>query len=259
MQSCDTSRMTYRKKADRLYCADGYRMKVIIAWLMAFLCAMAIDLITSAMFVLAFPDVLDTDEGIKLVNTIIVAAIAVLVLPMALGVNKLAFGRLCGEEMYVTSIFSAYKNLPRTWFVMLVELFPACIAAAVVLGIIPLWRLVSGFALIQKRLWASIPVYAAIIIMALALLALTALLWARMFLLPAYAFRGDMSAWRAFECSFSASRGRTWQILGLLARYTGWLVLDVLTLGVLFIIHTAPRFAADYTVLADEALRNTLK
>lgn len=259
MQNCDTPRVPYVKKAKRLYCSDGYRLKIIIAWLMAFLCAMAVDIMTSAVFVLAFPSVIQTEQGMTLANAIIVAVIAVLVLPMAFGINRLAFKRLRGEQIYVTNIFSVYKNLPRTWLVMLVEILPAGVAAAVVSGTASLWRLVSGFTLIKNRIWASITVYAAIIIMAVAMLALTALLWARMFLLPAYAFRGDMSVWRAFACSFSASRGREWQILGLIARYIGWFVLDALTLGVLFIVHTAPRFAADYTVLADEALHNTLK
>lgn len=255
MQSCDTS----RQKGKALYCADGYRLKVIIAWLMAFLCAMAIDLATSAVFVLAFPSVIQTEQGITLVNAIIIAAIVVLVLPMTFGVYRLAFRRYLGEEVYVTNIFSVYKNLPRTWLVMLIGILPAGVAAAIVPGVVMLWKTVSAFALVKHRAWVGIPIYAAIILAAIALLALAVLAWLRLILLPAYAFRGDMSVWRAIACSFGASRGRTKQLLGLLMPYIGWILLDILTLGVLLIIHTAPRFAADYTAFADEALQNTLK
>ena len=255
MQSCDTS----RQKGRALYCADGYRLKVIIAWLMAFLCGMAIDMITSAVFVLAFPSVIETEQGIMLVNAIIVAAVVVFVLPMTFGVYRLAFRRYLGEEVYVTSIFSVYKNLPRTWLVMIIGILPAGIAAAVVPGVVMLWKTVSAFTLVKSRAWVGIPVYAAIILASLAILALMVLLWLRLILLPAYAFRGDMSIWRAVACAFDASRGRTKPLLKLLLPYIGWLLLDILTLGVLLIIHTAPRFAADYTVFADEALRNTLK
>ena len=255
MQSCDTS----RQKGRALYCADGYRLKVIIAWLVAFLCAMAIDLVTSAVFVLAFPSVIETEQGIMFINAIIIAVIVVLVLPMTFGVYRLAFRRYRGEETYVTSIFSVYKNLPRTWLVMLIGILPAGVAAVVVPGVVTLWKTVSAFALVQQRAWVGIPIYAAIIIMGLSILAPAVLLWLRLILLPAYAFRGDMSVWRALACSFGASRGRTKQLLGLLMPYMGWLLLDALTLGVLLIIHTAPRFAADYTAFADEALHNTLK
>lgn len=255
MQSCDTS----RQKGRALYCADGYRLKVIIAWLMAFLCAMAIDMITSAVFVLAFPTLIATEQGVTLANAIIVAAVVVFVLPMTFGVYRLAFRRYVGEEIYVTNIFSVYKNLPRTWLVMLIGILPAGIAAAIVPFVVMLWKTVSAFVLVKNRAWVGIPVYAAIIIMGLAILALAVLLWLRLILLPAYAFRGDMSIWRAVACAFGASRGRTKQMLGLLLPYIGWLLLDVLTLGVLLIIHTAPRFAADYTAFADEALHNTLK
>ena len=128
MQSCDTS----RQKGRVLYCADGYRLKVIIAWLMACLCAMVVDMITSAVFVLAFPSVIETEQGITLANAIIVAVVVLLVLPMTFGVYRLAFKRYRGEEIYVTSIFSVYKNLPRTWLVMLIGILPAGVAAAVV-------------------------------------------------------------------------------------------------------------------------------
>lgn len=255
MQSCDTS----RQKGRVLYCADGYRLKVIIAWLMACLCAMVVDMITSAVFVLAFPSVIETEQGITLANAIIVAVVVLLVLPMTFGVYRLAFKRYRGEEIYVTSIFSVYKNLPRTWLVMLIGILPAGVAAAVVPVVIALWKTVSAFTLVKHRAWVGIPVYAAIILASLAVLALTVLLWLRLILLPAYAFRGDMSIRRAVACSFRASRGRTKQLLGLILPYIGWFLLDVLTLGVLLIIHTAPRFAADYTVFADEALHNTLK
>jgi hypothetical protein len=196
-------------------------MKVIIAWLMAFLCGIAVDMITSTVFVLAFPDVIDTAQGMTLANAIIVAVIIVFVLPMTFGINRLTFKRLRDEEIYVTNIFAVYKNLPRTWLVMLVQILPAGVATAVIMGTVQLWKLISSFTLIKYRLWASIPVYAVVILMAIALLVLTALLWTRMLLLPAYAFRGDMSLWRAFACSAQASRGRTKQMFGLFASYLG--------------------------------------
>lgn len=259
MQNCDALLTASRQNAKALYCADGYRLKVIIAWLMVCLCAMAVDLVVSAVFVLAFPSVIETEQGITFINAVIVAVAAVLVLPMVFGINRLAYRRYGGEDVYVTCIFSVYKNLPRTWFVMLAGLIPAGVAAGAVMGCISLWKTVSEFTLVKHRAWVGIPIYAAIIFMGLALLVLTAVLWLRLFLLPAFAFRGDMSVWRAFACSARASRGRAKQILALLLPYLGWLVIDALTLGVLFIIHTAPRFTADYAVFADEALYNTLK
>ena len=247
-----------RQKANALYCSDGYRLKVIIACLTVCLFSMVVDMVTSAIFVLAFPSVIETEQGITFVNAIIAAVVLVLVLPMTFGVYRMAFRRYRDEEIYVTNIFSVYKNLPRAWLVMLIGILPAGVAAAIAWYTIALWKTVSEFSLVKQRAWVGIPVYAAIIIMALCILALTALFWLRLILLPAYAFRGDMSLWRAVACSFRASRGRTKQLLGFLLPYIGWLLLDVLTLGVLLIIHTAPRFAADYTVLSDEVLHNTL-
>ena len=255
MQYSDIS----RQKGKQLYCADGYRLKVIIACIMMCLCAMAVDILTSAVFMFAFPSVINSEQGAVLINAIIAAIIIVFITPMMFGINRMAFKRYLGEDVYVTSIFSAYKNLPRTWFVMLVGLLPAGVAAAVVIGCVTIWKTVSEFTLVKHRVWVGIPIYAAILLMGFCVLALTVLLWLRMFLLPAYAFRGDMSLWRAIACSARASHGQAKRILGFFVRYIGWLLLDILTLGVLLIIHTAPRFAADYAVFADEALHNTLK
>jgi len=41
------------------------------------------------------------------------------------------------------------------------------------------------------------------------------------------------------------------RLAAFLVSYIGWFILDCLTLGVLFLIHTAPRFKLDYIKIAD--------
>ena len=74
MQYSDIS----RQKGKQLYCADGYRLKVIIACIMMCLCAMAVDILTSAVFMFAFPSVINSEQGAVLINAIIAAIMAIL-------------------------------------------------------------------------------------------------------------------------------------------------------------------------------------
>ncbi|MBQ9079745.1 MAG: hypothetical protein IJY27_01615 [Clostridia bacterium] len=259
MQACYDAPAGRPRGAFELYNSQGYRLKVILAWLLIILLGMMLYVGASAAVILADLDV-DSDADLsRAIDTSLIGAIVLFVLPAVCGINSLIFRLSRGEEVYVTSIFSAYKNLPRTWLIMLLCLSPAILAGGVIGGAVYAWRTVAEFALMQSLLPVRISVYAAITVAAVAGLFFAARLALRMFLLPAYAFRGDMSLGRALVRSFCAASGRMWRTVGFILSYTGWFVLDCLTLGVLFIIHTAPHFGAAYMIFSDISLERVNK
>lgn len=226
--------------------SDGF--KITLAWCLACLMAGVILTLVSCVYYVFNITWLENDANYY---GVLAGSIVLLVLPALCGINTLAYRLRRGEECYISCIFTAYKNLPRTWFVMLINMLPTLFGAAVVYGAVRMWRETMQFAAVQRHVLLRLG-------LALAIIAATAILgWLvirlalRFMLFSAYAFRGDMSLWTALGRSFGAATGRMRRMVRFLMKYIGWLMLDCLTLGVLFLLHTAPRFKLDYIKFAD--------
>ena len=229
----------------------GGGLKITLAWCLVVLMAMTVYMTLSALYYLFDLTWLDSDP---VFYGIFAGVMVLFVLPAACGINTLAHGISRDRECYVTCIFTAYKNLPRTWLAMGVSLFPAAFAGAAALGIVVLWQQVTSLALVRRYLWLYVALCFAILAVATVMLWLSARIALRHFVFFAYAFRGDMSLARALGRSYRAATGRMWRMARFILGYAGWLVLDVLTLGVLWLLHTAPRFTLEYIKLSDTLL-----
>lgn len=226
-------------------------LKITLAWCLVILMAMTVYMTLSALDYLFDLTFLDSDP---VYYGIMGGVIALFVLPAACGINALAYGLYRGEECYVSRIFTPYKNLPRTWLIMVISLFPAAFAGGSVYGIVVLWRQIGSMALVQRHLWLYAVMCVAMLAAGTILLWLSARIALRFLMFFAYAFRGDMSLSRALGRSHRAATGRMWAMIRFLLSYVGWLLLDVATLGVLWLMHTAPRFALDYIKYSDTLL-----
>ncbi len=229
----------------------GGGFKITLAWCLVVLMAMTVYMTLSALYYLFDLTWLDDDT---IYYSIFGGIVALFVLPAACGINTLAYRLHRGEECYVTSIFTPYRNLPRTWLALAMSLFPAAFAGGVVLGISELWDQVTSFALVERYLWLKLAVCAAIAAAGAVFMWLAVRIALRFFMFFAYAFRGDMSLGQALGRSYKAATGRMWSMVGFIFRYAGWFLLDLLTLGVLWLIHTAPRFKLDYIKYSDTLL-----
>lgn len=229
----------------------GNGLKISLVWFVACFGALLCDVVLSAVYWVADLSLL---ENAAVYSGIMGGWTVLFVLPLLLGVNRLAY-RLyrTGDADAVCALYP-YRSLPRSWLCILIGVVPPALAGASVYGCIKAYGHVSELALIQR--------YPALALVAAAVVALTGLtlvwlfirLWLRTALLPAYAFRGDMSLWQALAWSFRASEGRMRRLIRFYLGYLGWLLLDCLTLGVLWLLHTAPRFYMDYIKLADTLL-----
>ncbi len=224
------------------------RFKITLAWLLVCLMAGVIYSLLSCTYYIFDIELLESDAWFY---GILGACMVLFVFPAIYGINRLAYGLYRGEECYVSCMFSVYKNLPRTWLIMLMTWLPALPAAVVIMGTVRLWRELVEFALVRRYILLQLGICFAVLILAILLMWAVVRLALRLVLLPAYAFRGDISLWRAIGCSFRCSSGRMRRLAAFLVRYIGWFILDCLTLGVLFLIHTAPRFKLDYIKFAD--------
>ena len=229
----------------------GGGLKITLAWCLVVLMAMTVYMTLSALYYVFDLTWLDNDP---VFYGIFAAIVVPFVLPAACGINTLAYGLSRGQECYVTRIFTPYKNLPRTWLAMGVSLFPVALAGGTVYGIIELLRQVDGLALVQRYVWLDVALCVAILGAGCILLWLSARIALRFLMFFAYAFRGDMSLARALGRSCRAATGRMRSMIRFLWGYVGWLLLDVLTLGVLWLMHTAPRFTLNYIKYSDTLL-----
>lgn len=229
----------------------GGGLKITLAWCLVILMGMTVYMTLSALYYLFDLTFLDSDP---VYYGILGGVIVLFVLPAACGINTLAYGLYRGEECYVSRIFTPYKNLPRTWLAMGVSLFPAAFAGGTVYGTVELLRQIDGLALVQRHLWLYVVLLFAILTAGGILLWLSARIALRFLMFFAYAFRGDMSLARALGRSHHAATGRMWTMVRFLLGYFGWLLLDILTLGVLWLMHTAPRFGLDYIKFSDTLL-----
>ena len=229
--------------------SDGF--KITLSWLLVCLMAGVLYSLLSCAYHIFNIELLKNDAwffGIWGACTVL------LVFPAICGINTLAYRLYRGEECYISCIFSAYKNLPRTWLIMLIRIFPVLPAAAVIVGTVRLWQELMQFALVRRYILLMLFICIAVLVLAILLMWAVLRLSLRLVLLSAYAFRGDMSLWRAMYWSFRCSRGRMRRLAAFLLKYLGWLVLDCLSIGVLFLLHTAPQFTFDYIKIADTLL-----
>ena len=182
------------------------------------------------------------------------ACSVILVFPAVCGINTMASKLYRGEECYLGCMFSEYKNLPRTWLVMLIGWIPELLCAAVIVGAWRLWCELIQFWLVRHYIWLRIGILLGVLTLAAILVFAALMLALRFLLLWAYAFGGNMSLGQAIVRSFSCSSGRMRRLAAFLLKYLGWLVLDCLSIGVLFLLHTAPQFTFDYIKIADTLL-----
>lgn len=229
----------------------GGGLKITLAWCLVVLMAMTVYMTLSALYYVFDLTWLDNDP---VFYGIFAAIVVPFVLPTACGINTLAYRLSRGQECYVSCIFTPYKNLPRTWLAMGVSLFPAAFAGGAAYGIVELWQQVGEFALVKRHLWLYVTMCVVMLTVATILLWLSARIALRFLMFFAYAFRGDMSLARALGRSCRAATGRMWGMVRFLLGYVGWLLLDVLTLGVLWLMHTAPRFTLNYIKYSDTLL-----
>ncbi len=222
--------------------------KITLAWLLICLMAGVIYSLLSCAYYIFDIELLESDAWFY---GILGACTVLLVFPAIYGINRLAYGLYRGGECHVSSIFYAYKNLPRTWLIILIGWLPLLPAVVVIIGTVRLWQELVQLALVRRYVLFQLGICFAVLVLAILLMWVVLRLALRLFLFSAYAFRGDMSLWRALRCSFRCASGRMRRLAAFLVSYIGWFILDCLTLGVLFLLHTAPRFKFDYIKIAD--------
>lgn len=224
------------------------RFKITLAW---FLVCLMVGVIHSLLFCAYYIFNIELLESDGWFYGILGACTVLLVFPAIYGINRLAYGLYRGEECHVSSIFYAYKNLPRTWLIILIGWLPLLPAGVVIIGTVRLWQELVRFAMVRRYVLFQLGICFAVLVLAILLMWAVLRLALRLFLFSAYAFRGDMPLWRALRCSFRCASGRMRRLAAFLVSYIGWFILDCLTLGVLFLLHTAPKFKFDYIKIAD--------
>lgn len=185
--------------------------------------------------------------------------ILLFVTPMLYGLNTLGWQLCLDERADISCVMAPYRILPRTWLVLLVRLMPAGIIAGGICGGIALWEHADSFSIMAHNATVRTLVYAGIIVTGLIFALLALMLAVRIYLVPAYAFRGDMRVGEAITASFRASSGQACRIVGHLFRYIGWAVLGVLSVGVLLVYRLIPCYCIEYNIFADELLKGYKK
>ncbi len=246
-------RAEIKARAREIIGRNGVRLTFIVAGILFMLMFVAVGTITAALWFPisplfeGYPAIYDNLYDISVVIDYVI--IFFLVLPAGLGILPLS-DRICLDKSApAADMLLSYRRLPRTWLVLMIALAPFLIIAGVsysadwlidnVVGELEIVRL-SGEALFMIS--SSIKLTAAAISVGALALA------ARLFFFPGLAMRKDMSVGRALSASFSASRGKIFDICGFVLSFAGWAILSIATLGIVFIIHLAPYFITSYMI-----------
>lgn len=140
--------------------------------------------------------------------------------------------------------FSAPRRLPscgvwRCFFAGLVVLLRPVLVFCVFLGAYALAE--------QTEFWFYLPIMACAIVLAMLVMWLTAYL----FLFPYYVCRGE-SIRRAMKYSVKHMLSRYRGYFGYMLAFLGWVLLSLLTVGVLLILYTIPMMLLTYFIFADK-------
>lgn len=237
--------------------AGGARLNLVVAGLMYYVLAAAVPLTTAAIWT-AVSHFIEPDEWLYTLSRVIDGALVLLfVMPLMYGFNTLAWRIYRDGSADTDCVFSAYRMLPRTWLVMLIQLIPAGLIASAVFMCIEAWRYIDGFSIMSRNSTVITAVHAGLVVTCVLIVVLFLVLAVRLYLLQSYAYRGDMSVADALARSWSASRGQIRRIIGFVMRYIGWAVLGVLSVGVLLIYRVIPCYYIEYNIFADELLKGS--
>lgn len=237
----------------------GLRLRLAVAALLIVGVMFAVSPLSAAVWAIFDRWVADTEQMYALSAALDAALVLLLASPLMYGLNTLAWQSTVSDTADISCLLAPYRILPRTWLVLLIRLVPPVLAGGSVLGGAAAWSYIGDLPLMTHNMAARAAV-CAMLIAACAALVLTALIIGiRTFLLPSYAFRGDIGLGEAISLSCAASEGQMWRIIGFALRYTGWLALGIISLGVLLIYSFIPRFTTEYNIFADELLKGYKK
>ncbi len=240
-----------RSEARELMAKDGNRLTLCVAEIAVILMAMAAFILISLADTILFYFGVTVPE--YAVDISIAAVEIILIIPLALGVNKITFLQIQGETAHTADIFSAYRILPRTWLVQIIMSIPAAVCLGGVWLACHMSRIMMSLAIIERGTFMRpVMISAAAAVGAIIILGGIAL-YLRMYFFSAYAMRGDMGVFKALGASFCATRGRKRRIIGFLFGFIWWGLLGLLTLGVIHIYHTAPYYNTAYMIFADSS------
>lgn len=242
-----------RASARELLYTPGCRMRLVTAQILVILFAIPVKTVIDALRSLMPPSLLEFDNEYGVSQMLCIAVILLFAAPLLLGIKRLSYRQCRGEESYASDVFGAYRNLPRTWLVMLICLIPAVAGYAAVCVFVCFYNTVYQTALVENSVLWSVLIFLAMLTAGAVIMLGGVTLALRWYFFPSYAMRGDMSVGRALSASWRATRGRMREITAFLLGFSGWAALSVLSLGVLHILHTAPYYQTAYTLFADSA------
>lgn len=248
----DSSPWAAKRDASDILARDNNRLSLMISLAAAILPGVLALLLCSFLYAPAASLLekysLYNEQIEKIMDGVCGLIIAVASYPALAGMLAAAGGAVRGEERVGRNAIAPCRRLFRTWSVGLISAIPAGVAW----GSAALTRTLFGLLSDIETGWITL-LYLAVFALGLLMLAAALILFLRGFFFAGLALRGDLSIPAALKLAFAASRGRMRQIAGYIFSFTGWAILSVISVGVLFVIELAPKFSVSYMLWCDRA------
>lgn len=253
----DYSHAEIRRSAADILAGDGNRLKIAIAVSVSLL-FYALPMIIMNMLwnpVVYILISLGIGEGVAHVAAEFLYYLlpAAAVIPAFLGILMLAENMLRVGQPFTAVFLGGYVKIMKSLAVSIICAVPAMMAAAVyflldaVLHMLDSADFTGSFAGLAALMYAAVFVLAAIIVVLAVIFSL------RGFFFAGLAMRGDMGVTDALAASFRLSRGRMRQTVAFIFGFSGWAVLSLLSIGILFIIQLVPLFSVSYMIYCGRA------